>query len=70
MVEHPYILPNDRTFTPSINGRNGWRYENNYEIIDEVRTQYFLTLFYPNSAQECSRPLYILIRFGTYIKHE
>jgi hypothetical protein len=66
----PYILPNDPNFTPSINGRNGWRYENFYEISDEVRTQYFQTSLYPNSVQEFSVSLYILIRIGTNNKLE
>jgi hypothetical protein len=32
----PCVLPNDMNFTPSINGRNGWDFENFYEISAEV----------------------------------
>jgi hypothetical protein len=33
----PFVLPNDPSFTPSLNGRNGWNYENLYEVSTEVR---------------------------------
>jgi hypothetical protein len=37
----PYVLPSHPTFTPSMNGRNGWSYENIYELKQEVRTSEF-----------------------------
>jgi hypothetical protein len=31
------VLPNQIDFHPSLNGRNGWRFENIYEVGEEVR---------------------------------
>ncbi len=36
----PCVLPNDPNFTTSMNGRNGWNFENFYDISAEVRPKY------------------------------
>jgi hypothetical protein len=50
-IRPPLILPGDPTFSPSANGRNGWKYEQLYDIKEQVR---FLgqLLIYPNSEHE------------------
>jgi hypothetical protein len=31
-----FVTPNEPTFTPSVNGRNGWKHDELYEIREEV----------------------------------
>jgi serine/threonine protein kinase len=45
------ILPDDPTFSPSANGRNGWKYEHLYDIGDEVRVTGQLQL-HPNAEYD------------------
>ena len=47
------VLPNNMNFTPSINGRNGWNFENFYDISAEVSLNVSYTCSSSNHATEC-----------------
>ena len=42
----PCVLPNNPNFTTSINGRNGWNFENFYDISEEVRPNIYVYCIY------------------------
>lgn len=43
-VASPYMLPNDPSFTPSINSRAGWKFDECYDVQREVGTALYFCL--------------------------
>ena len=57
-VESPYMLPNNPSFTPSMNSRAGWKFDKCYDVQREVGTA-----LYHCFPQHCPFSLHGLMRF-------